>query len=55
MPDLPLFIAVQKGKSSDAINNDVHQVTECEADVMTWRDPWVSVSIYFLVLHFHAA
>ena len=26
------------------------QDIECEADVITWRDPQVSVSIYFVVL-----
>ena len=30
-----------------ASKNDMHQVVECEADVMTQRDPQVSVSLYF--------
>ena len=40
-------MVVKKGGPSGNIKNDVCHVIECEADVMTWRDPQVSVSLYF--------
>ena len=41
-------MATLKGGPSGAIDNDVCKGVVCEADVMTQRDPQVSVNLYFV-------
>ena len=51
-PTFPPALPFESGQSHSfgfyvLIKNDVQLVIECEADVVTWRDPQVSVSLFF--------